>query len=72
MRTEVSRAAGDLCIKVLESNVYKEDVEQSREILLSNVICGIRWVGGYKKKRFYNSISKKIIEKLNQNLSSYQ
>jgi branched-chain amino acid aminotransferase len=72
MRTEVIRAAGDLGIKVLESNVYKEDLEKSREILLSNVICGIRWVGGYKKKRFYNSISKKIIEKLNQNLSSYQ
>ena len=72
MRTEVIRAAGDLGINVLESNVYKEDLEKSREILLSNVICGIRWVGGYKKKRFYNSISKKIIEKLNQNLSSYQ
>ena len=72
MRTEVIRASGDLGIKVLESNVYKEDLEKSREILLSNVICGIRWVGGYKKKRFYNSISKKIIEKLNQNLSSYQ
>ena len=72
MRIEVIRAARDLGIKVLESNVYKEDLEKSREIFLSNVISGIRWVGGYKKKRFYNSISKKIIEKLNQNLSSYR
>ena len=72
MRNEVVRAARDLGINVLESNVYKEDLEKSREILLSNVISGIRWVGGYKKKRFYNSISKKIIEKLNQNLSSYR
>ena len=71
MRTEVIRAAKDLGIHVVESNVYKEDLEMSREIFLSNVISGIRWVGGYQKKRFYNSISKKIIENVNKNLSSY-
>jgi branched-chain amino acid aminotransferase len=72
MRTEVIIAAKDLGINVIESNIYKEDIEKSREIFLSNVISGISWVGGYRKKRFYNSISKKIIEKLNQNLSSYR
>mgnify|MGYP006086316291 FL=1 len=72
MRIEVIRAAKDLGINVLESNVYKEDLEKSREIFLTNVISGIRWVGGYKKKRFYNFISKKIIEKLNKNLANYQ
>ena len=72
MRTEVITAARDFGINVLESNIYKEDLEKSREIFLSNVISGIRWVGGYKKKRFYNSISKKIIDKLNQNLSNYR
>jgi branched-chain amino acid aminotransferase len=72
MRTEVITAARDLGINLQESNVYKEDLENSREIFLSNVISGISWVGGYRKKRFYNSISKKIIEKLNQNLSSYR
>ena len=71
MRTEVIRAAKDLGIHVVESNVYKKDLEMSREIFLSNVISGIRWVGGYQKKRFYNSISKKIIENVNKNLSSY-
>ena len=72
MRIEVIRAAEDLGINVLESNVYEEDLEKSREIFLTNVISGIRWVGGYKKKRFYNFISKKIIEKLNKNLANYQ
>ena len=72
MRIEVIRAAKDLGINVLESNVYQEDLEKSREIFLTNVISGIRWVGGYKKKRFYNFISKKIIEKLNKNLANYQ
>ena len=72
MRIEVIRAAKDLGINVLESNVYEEDLEKSREIFLTNVISGIRWVGGYKKKRFYNFISKKIIEKLNKNLANYQ
>ena len=72
MRIEVIRAAKDLGINVLESNVYKEDLEKSREIFLTNVISGIRWVGGYKKKRFYNFISKKIIEKLNKNLANCQ
>ena len=72
MRIEVIRAAKDLGINVLESNVYEEDLEKSREIFLTNVISGIRWVGGYKKKRFYNFISKKIIEKLNKNLANCQ
>ena len=72
MRIEVIRAAKDLGINILESNVYEEDLEKSREIFLTNVISGIRWVGGYKKKRFYNFISKKIIEKLNKNLANYQ
>ena len=72
MRIEVIRAAKDLGINVLESNVYQEDLEKSREIFLTNVISGIRWVGGYKKKRFYNFISKKIIEKLNKNLANCQ
>ena len=72
MRIEVIRAAKDLGINVLESNVYQEDLEKSREIFLTNVISGIRWVGGYKKKRFYNFLSKKIIEKLNKNLANYQ
>tara|TARA_B100000768_G_scaffold170537_1_gene177028 strand:- start:1576 stop:2427 length:852 start_codon:yes stop_codon:yes gene_type:complete len=72
MRLEVIRAARDLGINVLESNIYKEDLEKSREIFLTNVISGIRWVGGYKKKRFYNFISKKIIEKLNKNLANCQ
>ena len=72
MRIEVIRAAKDLGINVLESNVYQEDLEKSREIFLTNVISGIRWVGGYKKKRFYNFISKKIIENLNKNLANCQ
>ena len=72
MRIEVIRAAKDLGINVLESNVYEEDLEKSREIFLTNVISGIRWVGGYKKKRFYNFISKKITEKLNKNLANCQ
>ena len=71
MRTEVIKAANDLGIKVLESTVYKEDLEKSREIFLTNVISGVRWVGGYKKTRFYNLISKKIVEKINQDLASY-
>ena len=71
MRLEVIKAAKGLGIKVLESNIYKEDLEMSREIFLTNVISGVRWVGGYKKKRFYNLISKKIIQKLNLNLASY-
>ena len=72
MRIEVIRAAKDLGINVLESNVYQEDLEKSREIFLTNVISGIRWVGGYKKRRFYNFISKKIIENLNKNLANCQ
>ena len=62
MRTEVIRAATDLGINVLESNIYKEDIEKSREILLSNVISGISWVGGYKKKDFTIQLLRKSLK----------
>lgn len=38
---------------------------QSDEIFLSNAIVGIRWVMGYKERRYFNTTSKKLLTAIN-------
>ena len=68
MRLEIIKIIKELGINIVESNIEKEDIRKAKEIFLSNVINGITWVGGYESKRYYNLISKKIIESLNKKL----
>jgi branched-chain amino acid aminotransferase len=68
MRLEIIKIIKELGINIVESNIEKEDLRKAKEIFLSNVINGIIWVGGYESKRYYNLISKKIIENLNNKL----
>tara|TARA_B110000459_G_scaffold120142_1_gene132439 strand:- start:4535 stop:5089 length:555 start_codon:yes stop_codon:yes gene_type:complete len=68
MRLEIIKIIKELGINIIESNIEKEDLSKAKEIFLSNVINGIIWVGGYESKRYYNLISKKIIENLNKKL----
>jgi branched-chain amino acid aminotransferase len=36
------------------------------ELFLTNAINGIRWVVAYKQKRYFNTTSKKLTDKLNE------
>ena len=38
------------------------------ELFFTNAINGIRWVVAYKQKRYFNNTSKKLIEKLNEQI----
>ncbi len=43
-----------------------QDLLTADELFLTNVINGIRWVVAFRQKRYYNKISKSLIQKLNE------
>jgi branched-subunit amino acid aminotransferase/4-amino-4-deoxychorismate lyase len=43
-----------------------QDLLTADELFLTNVISGIRWVVAFRQKRYYNKLSKLLIQKLNE------
>ena len=48
------------------AKIRPDDLEQAEEMFLTNASSGVRWVGAFKKKRYYNRLSKQLIGLLNQ------
>jgi branched-chain amino acid aminotransferase len=66
MRKKVIEIAQDNRIAVYEISIMQHVLLGADELFLTNSINGIRWIVAYKQKRYFNNISKKIVEKLNQ------
>jgi len=66
MRMNVINTAIENGITVYENSLSPQNLLAADEIFLTNAIQGIQWVGGYKSKRYFNKISKKILDLINQ------
>jgi len=58
----------EMNVKFSEKSIKKELLLEADEIFLTNAVKGCQWVVGYKNRRYYNNISRKIIEMLNKKL----
>jgi branched-chain amino acid aminotransferase len=65
MRMQVINLAINHGIKVYECNILPQNLLAADEIFLTNAIRGISWVGGYRTKRYFNVISRRIQAYLN-------
>ena len=65
MRKKVIEIAEANRIAVYELSVTQSVLLGADELFLTNAISGIKWVVGYKQKRYFNDTSKKLIDKLN-------
>ena len=65
MRMNVINLALNNGIKVYEYSLKPQNLLIADEVFLTNAIRGIEWVGGFQNKRYYNTLSKRIIELLN-------
>jgi branched-subunit amino acid aminotransferase/4-amino-4-deoxychorismate lyase len=65
MRAVVINAAIEAGIKVYECNLTNQNLMAADEIFLTNAISGIRWVVGYRSKRYYNSIAETLLSYVN-------
>lgn len=56
-------------IRVYESPITPQSLLMANEVLLTNAINGVVWVGGYRTQRYMNSTAHKLISLLNDKYS---
>lgn len=65
MRMQIINLAIKNNIKVYECSILPQNLLAADEIFLTNAIRGITWIGGYRTKRYFNTVSRKIQSFLN-------
>jgi branched-chain amino acid aminotransferase len=65
MRKVILDLAAKARIYVYETELKPNDLIRADEIFLTNAVQGIQWVGAYKAKRYFNKVSKTLIDALN-------
>ncbi len=54
-------------IRIIETQgATQQDILDADEMFISNAIQGIQWIVGYKEKRYFCQITKKIVELINK------
>jgi len=67
MRQVVLDLASQYALKVNdESSLTPGALEDAEEVFLVNALEGIRWVGGYRKRRYYKKTAQLLIKRLNE------
>ncbi len=66
MRMQVINLALKNGIKVYECNILPQNLLVADEIFLTNAISGITWVSGYRTKRYFNTMARKLMDLLNE------
>ncbi len=65
MRRVVMNLAEENNIPLIEAQINPAIMNEAEEVFVTNATSGIQWVMGYDKKRYFNEISRFLIEKLN-------
>lgn len=66
MRTEVINIALKAGMKVYECNLTPQNLLIADEVFLSNAVQGLRWVGSYRTKRYFNATTQQLVRALNE------
>ncbi|MFC4210064.1 aminotransferase class IV [Pedobacter lithocola] len=65
MRTTIMQLARINDMTLIEAQINPEILNEAEEVFITNATQGIQWVMGYGRKRYFNEVSKFLIEKLN-------
>jgi branched-subunit amino acid aminotransferase/4-amino-4-deoxychorismate lyase len=71
MRMNIINLALENKIKVYECTLNPHNLLAADEMFLTNAVRGIEWVIGYRTKRYFNDMSKKLIALLNESAKAY-
>ena len=71
MRMNVINLALEQKIKVYECTINPHNLLTADEFFLTNAAKGIEWVVGYRTKRYYNDMAKRLIAGLNESARNY-
>ena len=69
MRDQIISIAQQLGYKVLYNNITPKDLLNMDELFLTNAIVGVKYVSGYKNKRFFKRTASKLMHELNNNFN---
>ena len=65
MRMQIINLALKNGIKVYECNLLPQNLLAADEVFLTNAIRGVNWVSGYRTKRYFNNMSRRLVAMLN-------
>ena len=71
MRMNIINLALEQKIKVYECTINPHNLLTADEFFLTNAAKGIEWVVGYRTKRYYNEMAKRLIASLNLSATQY-
>lgn len=69
MRMQVINLALENKIKVYECSLTPQNLLVADEIFLTSATRGLQWVSSYKMKRYFNTLTRTLVEKLNEKIS---
>lgn len=69
MRTRVLELAAQAGYRTEEKPLFEKEIHEAEEVFITNAIQGIKWVGSYKERRYFNFVTRKLLAALNQMLT---
>ena len=61
----LAREAG---LTVRAKRITRDEVVCADEVFLTNVVQGLRWVGSYRTKRYFNGATTELVDRLNSHI----
>ncbi|MBK0384027.1 aminotransferase class IV [Pedobacter sp. SD-b] len=68
MRQVVMQLAKEKDLQMIEAQINPEILEEVEEVFITNASKGIQWVMGFNRKRYFNEVSRFLIDQLNQKI----
>lgn len=65
MRMQIINLAVQNGIRVYECSVLPHNLLSADEVFLTNAIAGVKWIGGYRTKRYMNNTARRLVMLLN-------
>lgn len=66
MRNVVMDLAKDADLNMIEAQINPEILDEVEEVFITNAAKGIQWVMGFNRKRYFNEVSRLLMDKLNK------
>ncbi len=64
MRERVAKIVHDLDLSIESRPVEARELYDCDEVFLTNAIGGVKWIGSYEDRRYYNTVSKRVQQEL--------
>lgn len=66
MRNVVMQLAQENELNMIEAQINPEILDEVEEVFITNASKGIQWVMGFNRKRYFNEVSRFLVDKLNK------